>query len=946
MKFKMQNKILSFIVLSIILFPNISSAGIIGDFDILINIHISSEGKNALFNFSIDDYWNSQEISTFPFSIMTESYVGSTTFGKGFYDNNSYLIKLENVQDIEAYQEGMQDYPIIEGFKFDNIFCTSNNPNDLFLVQENSVMLFPIKDEVIDCYFSKNAQTQAKTPVLIVPGIMGTEIYDGKNLLWPNVGKMINDIGDEFMDSLQFNNELSPTNAGLEIGNIVGSPAINQHFYDLLANEFIAQGYIENETLFAFPYDWRYGVSGVYDDGNTNVDLLKNKINEILSQTRASKIDIVAHSNGGLLVKKYVMDNFTEDNATHKINKAVFVGVPNTGAPKAIKALLQGDDYGVKIGPVGVLSEKEMKKIAKNMPVAYDLLPSENYRHFVGGFITQIDIGYGSIADGVETDLNYQEFEKYMINEKGLNQYAFDNSQNLHTQAFDNYDLRNAGVDIYAIDGCKTPTLANFLEIKSKNILGQESTKFGKLDLKTGDGTVTIQSSTNLPIDQSHKFYAINSDHGKMPSANGIRQKIVNIISGSNLSIDQNIITQNVDDCQLNGVGFSVFSPVDIFITDQNGNRLGLNENGDIVNEIIGADFQVWGEHKFIFVPTDAGQTYITTLTGTGTGTYTINVENIENNQTTQVEVFSNLPVTTSLTGTVNLSNGVTPTTLTIKESPASQIQTILPDSIVIGEQVDFISPASAVTLIGAKDQNGIYNSDIKVEITAKDNENGVGVLSLQYNLDNAVFQKVSGSAINFSVLTEGKHKVEFFSTDKLGNNEQVKLIEFEIKKEAIDTIPPEAIIEFDPIKKDLKFTPLRQGFAGQAEFDPDVVIKDQDDTITLTDKAGNTTEIKLKDKNRKITMKAEIKSIKYNNKLVDTSNNQMNFLWLYDKKSNLKMLTQRVMSKNGYNILAIYNGANTTLFGKDKSGYIMKTEKGLKILKVTTDNGNLNWNY
>ena len=143
-----------------------------------------------------------------------------------------------------------------------------------------------------------------------------------------------------------------------------------------------------------------------------------------------------------------------------------------------------------------------------------------------------------------------------------------------------------------------------------------------------------------------------------------------------------------------------------------------------------------------------------------------------------------------------------------------------------------------------------------------------------------------------------------------------------------------------------MKFTPLRQGFAGQAEFDPDVVIKDQDDTITLTDKAGNTTEIKLKDKNRKITMKAEIKSIKYNNKLVDTSNNQMNFLWLYDKKSNLKMLTQRVMSKNGYNILAIYNGANTTLFGKDKSGYIMKTEKGLKILKVTTDNGNLNWNY
>jgi hypothetical protein len=855
MKFNF-TKISIFIILSLFIFPAFSSAYIIAP-DIHVNININSQGKNALFNFTVEDYWNSELTESQDFSKMTEDFVASTGFGRIYFENNSYLFKLKNAQDVEAYQEGMPDYPIIPNFKFDNIFCTSTNPNDIFLIQENGVMFFPIKDEVIDCYFSRSVQVQTKTPVLIVPGIMGTEIFKDLNLLWPNVGRMITDIGDEFMDPLQFDESLNPI-SNLTRGNIIGSPAINQHFYDLLVQEFIIQGYVEGKTLFTFPYDWRYGVSGKFADPSTssgqatNVDLLKSKIDQILAQTGATKVDVVAHSNGGLIVKKYVMDNFTADTTTHKINKAVFVGVPNTGAPKAIKALLQGDDYGVKIGPVGVLSEKEMKKISENMPVAYDLLPSENYRHFVGGFITQIDIGYGSIEDGKETDLNYQEFENYMINEKGLNQQAFDNSQNLHTQAFDDFDLRTRGVNLYAIDGCKTPTMANFLEIKSKNILGQESIKFGKLDLKTGDGTVPIQSSTNLPIDQDKKFYAINSDHGKMPSQNGVRQQIVNTIVGSNLDTGRDfwgndLITQDVDDCQLNGVGFSVFSPVDIFVTDQNGNRLGLNENGDIINEIVGADFEMMGEHKFLFVPTDSGQTYTTTLTGTGTGTYTINVENIENSLTTQTETFSNLPVTASLTGTVNLSDGASPTTLTIKETPSSQAVVVNP---------------------------GDYTQD---------------------------------------------------------------------------TIAPEVIIEFDPVKKDLKFTG-KDNISQSNE----ITITDKDDTITLTDKAGNTTEIKLKDKNRKITMKAEIKSIKYNGKLADTSKNKMAFLWLYDKNKNLKMLSQYVSSTlrygsgqaKDYNVLAVYGGKNTTFVGKDSGGKILKTEKGLKILKITTEKGDLGWGY
>lgn len=109
-----------------------------------------------------------------------------------------------------------------------------------------------------------------------------------------------------------------------------------------LKSQYYTQGIDINNNLFTFPYDWRYGISGIiYGKNITNVDLLKQKIQDILIQTGSDKIDIIAHSTGGLLLKKYVMDNLTNNH----INKAVFVGVPNMGAPTAINTLLNGSNF-------------------------------------------------------------------------------------------------------------------------------------------------------------------------------------------------------------------------------------------------------------------------------------------------------------------------------------------------------------------------------------------------------------------------------------------------------------------------------------------------------------------------------------------------------------------------------------------------------------------------
>jgi len=480
-------------------------------------------------------------------------------------------------------------------------------------------------------------------PVLIVPGITGTEIYKGSDLLWPNVLKMADPVGsDSFMDPLAFKPDLQPLDTSVLPGAVIGLikpiplPGLDHLFKfdytDGLINQLKTEGYQENEDIFTFPYDWRFGVA-------RNAQLLQVAIANILSRSNADKIDVIAHSYGGLVVKKYIMDT-----GSPRIDKAVFVGTPNLGAPWAVKTLLAGSNLDIPL-----LSPAEIQKISHNMPAVYDLAPSRQYVNKQGSYL-----GINTrtkLFSSTTQNLDYNDTENYLTG-KGLNSLGIAEANQLHSAEYDNYDPKSRGVDPYNIVGCTTGTMDQLVERKSVPALPLVNGY--AVSFSAGDGTVPLASADNIPTD-GKVFYVKDADHAKMLGQDGTRQEIVKIISG-----DQSIqpgpnISQDSTQCKLTGQVISIFSPVNITATDQNGNTAEVLADGSVQNSIPDSRLEVVGDHKFLYLPEDSSQAYKVRLTGTDNGTFTLSIDTIAGDALTSTSTYSDIPVTVDSSGQLDL---------------------------------------------------------------------------------------------------------------------------------------------------------------------------------------------------------------------------------------------------------------------------------------------------
>ncbi len=231
--------------------------------------------------------------------------------------------------------------------------------------------------------YSSTATNWNQPPVVLIHGILGARLRDRetKQEKWP--GSIWNILLSDYRDlSLDIDSyTLRPRSSEIEAYDITDQAA-GQDFYGAIIRTLaLAGGYhqgtlgvknsMRSRNYYVFYYDWRYD----------NVDSAR-ALDRFISQIQDDygdpnlKVDIVAHSMGGLLTRYYIrygtqdVLNGNEFNVTgaggEKVRKVVLLGTPNFGSLSAVQSLTVGHQIGLTRIPPEVLA---------TMPSIYQLLP-------------------------------------------------------------------------------------------------------------------------------------------------------------------------------------------------------------------------------------------------------------------------------------------------------------------------------------------------------------------------------------------------------------------------------------------------------------------------------------------------------------------------------------------------------------------------------------------
>jgi len=420
----------------------------------------------------------------------------------------------------------------------------NGNLDDLFIL--NSVIT---DQDVKEIYNSNQNFTwpiqKKRNPVIIVPGIMGSylnRVSDGEEI-WPNLLKMVLPGKDTYLDELSLSNYgISP---GLyiypyDIVRNIKFLKIEKDFFQGLITELTITGYKENIDLFVFPYDWRLDISEIAgNDYSTATSTLSGFIKKVKHDSKSDKVDIVAHSMGGLVVKKYV-----HNSNNNSIDKFIDIATPHYGAPEAFKILQYGDDMGMSKNGFGLDAER-VKTISQNFPSVYQLLPSKSYfesgNYFYDHYIYDVSLH--------KPALDYERSIE-CIKASGGNFILADRAQIIHDE-IDNMVIPNT----YNIVGCGVPTLGLFRI--------QDNTKDYEKDIDPkylfGDGTVPLRSA--LGINASNIYYENKTEHAYLPSINGVRQLVGAILDNKldSFAFDKyDNLSNNSNNCGYSGVQVGV----------------------------------------------------------------------------------------------------------------------------------------------------------------------------------------------------------------------------------------------------------------------------------------------------------------------------------------------------------------------------------------------------
>ena len=548
-------------------------------------------------------------------------------------------------------------------------------------------------------------------PVIIVPGIAGSELFEGGDLIWG--GSSETQVGLNALTNGMHRIALDSEGAqppSLSVQPASGGYGTMNIYRDLyIGIDYSSAG----TTTHFFSYDWR--LSNV-----DNAQKLALFIDEVLATESASKVNIVAHSMGNLVTSRYISDGHEQ-----KINKYIAIAPPFLGSPKVPYVWATGDLLGKWMANLSGVPAN-FKLLSSHFPSVYELLPPEwdifadyfgfgaaQHSRFISvksGFpalITSEEDPYAYIADPMDLR-TYNPPNPAPMSAKvspAAKQSFLQRASEFHRSLFDTNGHMTNRVDTYVLYGNGVSTISNV-------VFNSNGGYVEKVEFIGGDGTVPMWSAT-LAGTAPRMIGFSGGEHTALVSNKKCIEAVIDILGGgdgSNTGTSPTNTYHNV---------ITVECPVDIEIT-HNGESLSSVEGNFNAATSWGALYLIGENNDVKVVALDLGinLSVDVKLTGTDDGFMTYSVEYFDSDfaPTTSYSIDDvPLSATTVITTNTDASQGLT---LNIDEDGDGVIDSVLPmnqEMIGTGSYTILTTARSGGSVSGG----GVYEAGESVTLTA-----------------------------------------------------------------------------------------------------------------------------------------------------------------------------------------------------------------------------------
>ncbi len=328
-----------------------------------------------------------------------------------------------------------------------------------------------------------NTVTGTRSIVVLLPGIMGSNITADEKLVWINYMRFL---AGELM-------KLDIKSEG------VSAPTLVKTSYEKLVKQ-LQQSY----DVVTFAFDWRRQL-------NLTAELFRDKIEELL--TYKQPIKIIGHSMGGVVVRDFIA---TQQTTWQKLNqspgfKLIFLGAPLGGSYRIPFVLMGNDAIIDKISKLDIFhSKRELLGLFSKFPGLLSLLP----------FSTDKDRDFGDINTWQSLTAAKGDSSWPVPLASDLKTFAAYRDQAKAALVAGDYSnaVYIAGKDKATPVGYRIDNTANGKEI---------------VYLSTAEGDQSVTWETGIPkkMIENDSVYYVNVSHGALSNEPGLFKGIEEILA-------------------------------------------------------------------------------------------------------------------------------------------------------------------------------------------------------------------------------------------------------------------------------------------------------------------------------------------------------------------------------------------------------------------------------